>query len=462
MIKIRNVGQLSNKGDSLARGKVLYMLNEVLKKMDAGKRIKDIMHFDGDILTVGNHSWDLTKKRNVYLLGAGKACNAMAEAVCDILGDRMTRGIIAIKIAEPDDRYRNTEVYVAGHPLPTEEGVLAAKAMIDLILAANENDLFISVTSGGSSALLTYSVDDIPFEDEVAAQDILLKSGANIYEVNAVRRHTSRTNGGRLAELICDKIGAELISLLVSDGVGEPPKEILGEASDYYGTPFAADNTTIQDARDTIANYDLFDKLPSSVVDYLMDDSKVVETPKQFDKKLTTFLLGSVSDTCETAVEVAEKMGESILVLTTFLEGESKEAGYVLASIAKEIKVFNRPIPPPCYLVCSGETTTQIIEQPAGSGGPSHELVVGFSICIDGNSGIAAASIDTEGTDGSTKYAGGLVDSQSFEAFRKKGENPFQALRCHRTGDALLAIGDNIFTGNTGTNLCDFNVIYIE
>ena len=337
------------------------MLNEVLKEMDAGKRIKEIMHIDGDNLTVGNHRWNLAKKRNVYLLGAGKACNAMAEAVCDILEDRLTRGIIAVKIAEPDDQYRDTEVYVAGHPLPTEEGVLAAKAMIDLILSADQNDLFISVTSGGSSALLTYPVDDIPFEDEVCAQDILLKSGANIYEINAVRRHTSRTNGGRLAELICDKIGAELISLVVSDGVGEPPKEVLGEASDYYGTPFAADNTTIQDARDTIANYDLYDKLPSSVVNYLIDDSRIRETPKQFDNKLTTFLLGSVSDTCETAVKVAEQMGERILILTTFLEGESKEAGYFLASIAKEIKVFNRPISPPCYVVCSGKQQRRLM-----------------------------------------------------------------------------------------------------
>lgn len=462
MKKIRNAEQLLDKGDSSAREKVLYMLDEVLQEMDAGERIKKIMRLEGDKLSVGDRCWNLNEKNNIYLLGAGKACNAMAQAVCEILGDRISHGIIAVKIAEPDDKYLNTDVYVAGHPLPTEEGVLAAKAMIDLISTADKDDLFISVTSGGSSALLTFSVDGIPLQDEILAQDILLKSGANIYEINAVRRHTSRTNGGRLTELICNRLGAELISLVVSDGVGNPPQEILGEAGEYYGTPFAADNTTIQDARDTILNYDLTSKLPSSVVDYVMDDEKIRETPKKFGDKLTTFLIGSVNDTCDAAEKVAQKIDENILVLTTFLEGESKDAGYALAAIAKEVKVFNRPIAAPCYIVCSGETTTQIDEKPAGSGGPSHELVVSFSIGIDGYSGIAAASIDTEGTDGSTIYAGGLVDSKTYKNFESMGENPFQALRNHATGEALEAIGDNIFTGNTGTNLCDFNVIYID
>ena len=143
------------------------------------------------------------------------------------------------------------------------------------------------------------------------------------------------------------------------------------------------------------------------------------------------------------------------------MEGESKEAGYFLASIAKEIKVFNRPISPPCYVVCSGETTTQINEQPVGAAS-SHELVVGFSICIDGISGIAAASIDTEGTDSSTKYAGGLVDSQTYTAFKKKGEKSISGTTKPQNRRSSYRLWEITFLRNTGTNLCDLNVIYIE
>ncbi|MEA4969702.1 MAG: DUF4147 domain-containing protein [Candidatus Pelethousia sp.] len=459
--KIRNYEQLIGKGDSIARQKVLQLMDAVLQEVDAGKRIREIMRLDGDILTVGCRTWDLAKKRNIYLIGAGKACNAMAEAVCDILGERITKGIISIKIQEETDRYCNTEVYVGGHPLPNREGMVAAQRMIELINAAGPEDLFVAVTSGGSSALLTYPVDGITLEEEIVAQDLLLKSGAKIVEINAVRRHISRTNGGRLAELICNRAGAELISLMVSDGVGLPSTAQRGVPTTFSGTPVAPDATTIQDARNMIINYDLAQKLPASIVDYVMDDARIRETPKAFDEKLTTFLVGSIADSCEAAIEAAEKMGDSIMVLTTFLEGESREAGHLLSSIAREIKTLNRPIKAPCFLVCAGETTTSINTPPAGMGGPSQELVLGFSIGIKDYPGVAAASIDTEGTDGTTIYAGGICDRTTFGALEAASINVYEALRSHASGNALLAIGDNIFTGNTGTNLCDLNVIYI-
>lgn len=464
MMKIRNYSELAAKGDKSARERVLHLTNAVLEEVEAGKRIRDIMRLEEDILVVGEKSWDLRGKRHIYLIGAGKACNIMAQTVCDILGNRITRGIIAVKIAEPQDRYHNTDVYVGGHPLPNVEGMVAAKKMLALISSAQADDLFISVISGGSSALLTCPVAEISLEDEIAAQDLLLKSGAKIIEINAVRRHISRTNGGRLAESICDHAGAELISLMVSDSVGRAPTTSAGRGAPahFAGTPVAVDETTIRDARETITNYNLKEKMPQSILDFLWDDSRVKETPKHFGEKLTTFVLGAVPDSCEAALQAADAMGIPVLVLTTFMEGESREAGMFLSSIVREIKTMGRPIAPPCFIVCSGETTTSITRPPAGMGGPSQELVLGFALGIKGLEGVAGISIDTEGTDGTTPYAGGLVDGQTADRLQGEGQNIYDALRSHASGNALETIGDTLFTGNTGTNICDFNAVFVS
>lgn len=461
-MKIRNSAALLSHGDKRPRERVLELVEAVLYEVDAGRRIGQIMRLEGDILTIGARSWDLARKRNIYLLGAGKACNAMAQAVCDVLGERLDKGIISVKIAEEADRYVNTDVYVGGHPVPNEEGLRAAQAMLELIDNASADDLFISVISGGSSALLACPVEGITLQEEMQAQDILLKSGAKVLEINAVRRHISRTNGGRLAERICHKTGAELISFMVGDGVGVLPAPDIRVPVEFYGTPAAADNTTIQDARDMIVNYDLRAKLPPSVVAYVFDDARIEETPKSFGDNHATFLLASVADSCQAAERAAEQMGIPLMVLSTYMEGESRDAGYTLSSIAREIRQFGRPIQSPCYVVCSGENTTVIDGTPKGTGGPGHEMMLGMSIGIRGMKGIAAASIDTEGTDGTTIYAGAITDGQTFARLEQQGVNAYEALRLHATGDAMHAIGDNILTGNTGTNLCDFTVFYME
>lgn len=211
-----------------------------------------------------------------------------------------------------------------------------------------------------------------------------------------------------------------------------------------------------------IRNYDLADKLPKAVLDLLWDDSRVSETPKSFGGNVVTFLLGSVADSCEAAAAAAKEMGIPICVLTTFLEGESREAGLFLSSVAREIKYMNRPLTPPCFVVCAGETTTSIRTVPQGVGGPSQELVLGLAIGIRNMKGIAAASIDTEGTDGTTHFAGGLVDGQTIDRLQEHGINVFDVFRGHYSGNALMALEDNILTGNTGTNLCDLNIIYIS
>lgn len=460
--KIKNREALLSHGDTDGRKIVLDITEKTLQHLDAYERIKSIAHMEGSVLCIGSRRWDLSKKRNVYLLGAGKACNHMAMAIDEILGEYLTRGIAIVKIKEDTDVFRRTDVYVGGHPLPNEEGLRACKEIIKLVDSANEDDLFIVVISGGSSALMSCPIDGITLQDEIDTTDVMLKSGAGIYEINAIRRHISAMNGGMLAKRIRSR-GAELIGFGISDAVGTPATGDIGEPyKNYKGTPMGPDQTTLEEARQVIRDYDVADRLPKSVVDYLMNVGPEGETPKAFPEN-TYFLINSLPDSCLTAKRISEEMGIPAIILTSYLEGEAKDVGTVFASLAREIQNYGNPIKPPCVLLCSGEATTKILDNSTitGHGGPGQELTLSYSISGKKAPGCVCLSIDSEGTDGTTVVAGGMTDSTSYETACEKGIDVFENLRGHACFEALDAMGDAVFTGNTGTNLCDFNIMYV-
>lgn len=462
MKKIKNHKTLTSHGDVESRKIVLEITDKTLQRLDSYNRIKSIMHVDGDILHIGSKSWDLSKKRNVYLLGAGKACNHMAMAVDEILGDKLTKGIAIVKVSEETDRFRNTDVYVGGHPLPNQAGYEACQKILALVDQAGPDDLFIVVISGGSSALMSCPIEGITLEDEIKTTDVMLKSGAGIYEVNAIRRHISAMNGGMLAKRI-QSVGAELIGFGISDAVGNSATGDIGIPYEKYAsTPMGPDKTTLEDARRVIKDYNVADRLPKSVVDYLMNVGPEGETPKAFPDN-TYFLLNTLPDSCIYAKEIAEEMGIPAIILSSFLEGESKDAGSFFASIAREVQAYGNPIKPPCVILSSGETTTQILDNSiiTGHGGPGQELTLSFSILAAKTKGACMLSIDSEGTDGTTPVAGGICDSTSYSTALSKEVDVYSALRGHACYEALDTMGDTVFTGNTGTNLCDFNVLYI-
>ena len=179
-IKIKNRDVLLSHGNVDSKRIVLDVAEKTLQHLDAYERIKSIAHMEGSVLCIGSRRWDLAKKRHVYLLGAGKACNHMAMAVDEILGDYLTKGIAIVKISEPTDVFRHTDVYVGGHPLPNEEGLRACKEILKLVDASGQDDLFIVVISGGSSALMSCPIEGITLQDEIDTTDVMLKSGAGI------------------------------------------------------------------------------------------------------------------------------------------------------------------------------------------------------------------------------------------------------------------------------------------
>ncbi len=462
MRKVRNYDDLVSVGCSDSRRIVLDIAEKTLERLDSYNRIKSIMRMDGDTLVIGTKRWDLTKKKNVYLLGAGKAVNQMAMAVDEILGDHLTRGMIIVKVPEETDVFRNTEVYVGGHPLPNEEGYRACLKILDLVDSAGPEDLFICVISGGSSALMSCPVDGLTLEDEIVTTDVMLKSGAGIYEVNAIRRHISAMNGGMLAKRI-QATGAEMIGFGISDAVGSPATgDISTPYAKYASTPIGPDKTTLNDARQVIKDYNVEDRLPKAVVDYLMEAGPDKETPKEFPEN-TYYLLNTLPDSCIYAKEVCDDMGLESMILTSFLEGESKDAGKFFASLAREIQTYGNPIKAPCVILSSGEVTTEIPDNSliTGHGGPSQEMTTGFALSCEKAEGACLFSIDSEGTDGTTPIAGGITDSTTASRARERGVDLHSALRGHACYEALSALGDDVFTGNTGTNLCDLNIMYV-
>ena len=462
MKKIRNYDELISHGDIESRKIVLDITEKTLQRLDSKERIKSIMRMEGSVLHIGTKSWDLSRKKHVYLLGAGKACNHMAMAVDEILGDYLTKGIVIVKISEDTDVFRHTDVYVGGHPLPNEDGYKACLKILELVDNAGPDDLFICVISGGSSALMSCPVDGITLQEEIDTTDVMLKSGAGIYEVNAVRRHISAMNGGMLAKRI-QKTGAEMIGFGISDAVGNPAtKDIAVPYAKYASTPIGPDKTTLDDARRVIKDYNVADRLPKNVVDYLMNAGSEAETPKEFPEN-TYFLLNTLPDSCIYAKEIAEEMGLNCMILTSFLEGESRDAGSFFASIAREVQAYGNPVKPPCVILSSGEVTTKILDnrEIKGHGGPSQELTASFALLASKTKGACMLSIDSEGTDGTTPVAGGITDSTSYGTAKSGNVDIHGALRGHACYEALSSMGDTVFTGNTGTNLCDFNILYI-
>ena len=459
--KISNRRELVSHGDAESRKIVLDITENMLKKADAYVRIKAMMHRDGSILHIGNQTWDLSKKRHIFLIGAGKACNAMAMAVEEILGDYLTKGIIIVKISEDRDCFTKTEVHIGGHPLPNESGVKGCLRILDLVDQSSADDLFIAVMSGGSTALMGCPVDGISLEDKILTTDIMLKSGCTVSEINSVRRHLSRMNGGRLGQRIDNK-GADLIGITIYDAVGMPSTDDITIPVKLSGTPIGPDPSTFQDACKAIADYGLEQRLPPSVIQYLNMARPEDETPKCFER-FTYYIINTVPDSCVYAKQAAESMGLRAMILTTYLEGDSKNMGTLMAGLAREIQETGNPIEAPCVILSSGETTTLIIDNKEikGHGGPSHELVTSFALSACHIPGACMLSIDSEGTDGTTWAAGGITDSTTFAAASFNGIDLVKSLREHATGEALAAVGDQIITGNTGTNLCDFNILYV-
>lgn len=448
--RVKNRDQLLSHGHRSARQKAISIIEEVLKACDPGKAARELVHVEGDTLTIGHLRIDLKRVRNIYVLGAGKATFPIAEALEEILGDLITDGLIILKRGYIG-KLERIKIVEASHPLPDVNGFEGAQMIMRLAEKAGPNDIVFCTITGGSSALMPLPAEGISLEEKIEVNRLLLESGASIIEINSVRKHLSRIKGGLLAKAV---FPATLVNLTVSDVIGDP--------WDYITGPTVPDTSTFEDARRTLTRYRLWDKVPKSVKKRLLEASPGDETPKSFKgMPLHNFLLISADAPCEVASRAALSLGLAPLVISTCLEGESREAGIFFASMAKEIKRHRRPVAPPCALIAGGETTVSIGGE-RGLGGPNQEFAVSAGLRLADDRDALCVGIDTDGTDGPTDFAGGMVDRDTVERAEKRGMDLCESLARHDVSTALMELGDTVLTGQTGTNVNDLKLMIIE
>lgn len=459
MLPIKNTSMLQNTGDPLVRGPLLRMANHALAALNSERLIPSLVRLEGDILHVGDTVWNLADYRRVLVVGAGKAGNHMARALESILGARISRGLVIVKQLEPGDELAHIELALGGHPYPNESGRRATQRILDLLGGCASGDLVVSLISGGSSALMNCPAEGISVEEESRLTELLLTAGASILEINTVRRHVSAVNGGRLAQRVSAS-GAQMLNLILSDRVGDTAVGTPRVPVVYTGTQIGLDPTTFLDAWNILERYRLLAVAPDSVLEHLRRGPQLTETPKSPLPGVSNFVIQGLPDACAAAVDAARAEHLPVHVLTSGLEGDSRQAGMFLAAVAREVRDRGEPFAPPCVLVAAGETTVRL-NGPAGSGGPSQELALSFAREVAGLAGVGIAAIETEGTDGPTTLAGAVTDGTTLERCRAARVDILAALDGHDCCPALTAVGDQLETGNTGTNLCDLNIIYI-
>ncbi|MBO8166419.1 MAG: glycerate kinase [Kosmotoga sp.] len=379
---------------------------------------------------------------NVVLVAIGKAAWRMAAAAKEVLGDRISRGVVITKYQHSLGKIKGLEVYEAGHPVPDENTLKATEIALELVKNLSEKDTVLFLVSGGGSALFESLREGVTLDDLADITQKLLNSGANIVEINTVRKHLSKVKGGGFARLVQP---AKVFSLVLSD--------VLGDRLDSIASgPAYPDSSTSEEAINIVKKYGL--NIPERIKRVLM-----LETPKTIDN-VETKIIGSVGKVCEVAVKKAEELGYKATILTTTLDCEAKEAGAFLAAIAREISDFNSTFKRPCAIVLGGETVVHV--KGSGKGGRNQELALSAAKGIKGLKGVAILSVGTDGTDGPTDAAGGIVDGTTVVRLKEKGLDIDSFLDNNDAYHALQAIGDLIVTGPTGTNVNDLILMLVR
>jgi glycerate-2-kinase len=449
MMKIKNADGVI-RGDK-RRADALAIVKAGIESVLPENVVRNSVHLEGNALDIKGRQYDLSGYRHIYVAGGGKASGAMAVELEKILGERITAGIV-------NDRYgveaktRTIKVNNAGHPLPTEDGVRGVKEMLDMLAHAGPDDLVIYLISGGGSALLPYPANGISLEDCIGLTDLLLKSGARISEMNAVRKHVSAIKGGQFLKYTG---GASAISLIVSDVVGD-------DVSFISSGPTAPDPTTYVDAIAVLEKYHIYGKVSSSIRGRLEMGARgeIPETPKPgdpiFDRVNNVVVAASII-ALEAAAKKAFELQYRPLILGSCIIGESREVGLVLSGIAKECLNSGNPLEPPAAIISGGETTVTL--RGGGRGGRNQELVLGF--LQNYTPGVTMVSADTDGIDGATDACGAIADGTTLERAKKAGLSIANALKENASYDFFRSLGDLIFTGPTGTNVSDLRIMLI-
>jgi glycerate 2-kinase len=430
------------------------LLARAIEAVDAYAATARVMSGSQNTVSIGSRRYRLRPHARIVVVGAGKASAAMARAAEDVLGARITTGLVTTSRGGPaaDGRPSRITVREAGHPVPDAAGEAAAREILAMVRGLGPNDLVLCLLSGGGSALLPLPREGMSLDDMAAATELLLRSGATIVELNTVRRHLSAIAGGQLARASAP---AQVATLAISDVVGSPVDAIASG-------PTVPDPTTYADALAVLDRYGITGRVPGAARRALErgQDGAIRETPKPGDPVFRKTVFTIVADTltaARAAAGAARAAGFHTLLLSTYLEGEARQAGRVLASIARQIAATGEPVGAPACVVCGGETTVTVTG--SGRGGRNQELPLAAALALDGLENVLVVGFATDGRDGPTDAAGAAVDGTTAARARGAGLDPARHLRDNNAYPLLEAIGDLIRTGPTGTNVADLALI---
>lgn len=443
----------SNKSSAFRSSKqlrrdALAIFNAAIQAADAANAIRRTLSIHRDILQARDVRLPLANFDRIFVVAVGKAAVAMSSAIEMLLGPRINSGLAVTKHGHAVAKLQKIQVLESAHPIPDKQGLQAAAEIRSLLAELNARDLLIVAVSGGASALLPSPCEGIALADKQKTTDFLLRAGANISELNAVRKHLSTLKGGGLAKLAYP---ATVLSLLLSDVIGDP-LDVIGSGLT------APDPTTFADARAILQKFGLQNRVPVSVRKHLAADFP--ETPKPGDplfENVHNVVVGSNSLALSAAAAEAKKLGYRPVILTSALQGETREAARIHAQILREIVNSGNPTRPPACLLSGGETTVTV--RGHGKGGRNQEFALAAAVEIAGLPNAAILSAGTDGTDGPTDAAGAIADGATVARAQKLRLEPAAHLAHNDSYPFFEALGDLITTGPTGTNVMDVHLL---
>jgi glycerate 2-kinase len=435
--------------------KATRVMAAALSAVEPEEAVLRYLKREGKMVKIADRVYDLDNFRRVLVVGAGKAGAPMTNAVSRVLGDRINAGTVIVKDGHTLDSAHpqgGVEIIEAGHPVPDERGRQGTLKIMQLLHDAAEEDLVICLISGGGSALLAAPAPDISLEDIQRLTSGLLSSGADIHEINTLRKHLDGIKGGGLARLAHP---AKVAALILSDVVGDPLDVIASG-------PTVPDSSSFTSAWEVLEKYGLAEKAGQPIVDRLIKGvgGKVPDTPKPGDPifdSVQNVIVGSNRQAVEAGLQQAQVDGFQPVLLTTQLTGEARKAGRVLSALARIVATRS---PQPLCLAAGGETT--VVLKGNGRGGRNQELALSSVKELAGVQGVLIAALATDGGDGPTDAAGAVVTGETFERAASLGLHPEDFLERNDAYHFFEPLGDLLKPGPTLTNVNDVTFVFIK
>ncbi len=432
------------------KGILKALIQSSLDAADPAKAIKQSIIRKNHQLFVNNIQYDLSQYQRIVCVGAGKASALMAQTLERILGRYLEGGMIIVK-----DGYgtptQHVQIVEANHPLPDARGVRATKQILKYVRSLTKQDLLIVLLSGGSSSLLCAPAPGLTLTDKHRTTNMLMRAGANIHELNTVRKHLSAIKGGQLVQAT----SAKILTVIMSDVMGD-------DLATIGSGPTVPDPTTFQEANAILEQYEILGRVPEKVRTHFEQGTKghIPETWKskrRHSPRSQSIILANNHTAVEGIAKEAKRWGLRIHLLDSPLQGEAKDLGTILGAMAKDIREFGNPVRPPACLIAGGEPTVTVTGK--GKGGRAQECVLAAAQELSGLTNVVVAGFGTDGTDGPTEVAGAMVDGNTVQRARENGLSIENMLERHDSFTFFKQVGGHIITGPTHTNVNDIYLI---